>query len=247
MKKVIKKTIIPILILVFTVTIITVSKILYEYIQLKQEIKLDSQKVEVNNSEINKDIEEMLTNLFEIGDTQLEKQEFFETYRKKTFENFYIDYDNENRAYVFHLIFRHFFHNIEENHNKENLKTNIKIENIYKISDNNYEVKFIVEKEFNYKDNPNIIKLEEEYYNALIIEEYYNALIINENNKYLIKEIYNIKDFNNYINREHEISKYYTKRSKLYTEYLIFKKGQYSDLGERYLNREEILNDGYII
>ncbi|BDC01094.1 TPA: hypothetical protein ACY4SM_000981 [Clostridium perfringens] len=238
MKKVIKKTIIPILILVFTVTIITVSKILYEYIQLKQEIKLDSQKVEVNNSEINKDIEEMLTNLFEIGDAQLEKQEFFETYRKKTFENFYIDYDNENRAYVFHLIFRHFFHNIEENHNKENLKTNIKIENIYKISDNNYEVKFIVEKEFNYKDNPNIIKLE---------EEYYNALIINENNKYLIKEIYNIKDFNNYINREHEISKYYTKRSKLYTEYLIFKKGQYSDLGERYLNREEILNDGYII
>ncbi|HFD2058644.1 TPA: hypothetical protein ACF2DQ_002622 [Clostridium perfringens] len=238
MKKVIKKTIIPILILVFTVTIITVSKILYEYIQLKQEIKLDSQKVEVNNSEINKDIEEMLTNLFEIGDAQLEKQEFFETYRKKTFENFYIDYDNENRAYVFHLIFRHFFHNIEENYNKENLKTNIKIENIYKISDNNYEVKFIVEKEFNYKDNPNIIKLE---------EEYYNALIINENNKYLIKEIYNIKDFNNYINSEHEISKYYTKRSKLYTEYLIFKNGQYSDLGERYLNREEILNDGYII
>lgn len=238
MKKVIKKTMIPILILVFTVTIITGSKILYEYIQLKQEIKLDSQKVEVNNSEINKDIEEMLTNLFEIGDAQLEKQEFFETYRKKTFENFYIDYDNENRAYVFHLIFRNFFHNIEENHNKENLKTNIKIENIYKISDNNYEVKFIVEKEFNYKDNPNIIKLE---------EEYYNALIINENNKYLIKEIYNIKDFNNYINREHEISKYYTKRSKLYTEYLIFKKGQYSDLGERYLNREEILNDGYII
>ena len=236
MKKVIKKTIIPILILVFTVTIITVSKILYEYIQLKQEIKLDSQKVEVNNSEINKDIEEMLTNLFEIGDAQLEKQEFFETYRKKTFENFYIDYDNENRAYVFHLIFRHFFHNIEENHNKENLKTNIKIENIYKISDNNYEVKFIVEKEFNYKDNPNIIKLEEEY----------NALIINENNKYLIKEIYNIKDFNNYINKEHKISKYYTKRSKLYSEYLIFKKGQYSNLNEG-LDREEILNDGYVI
>ncbi|MGU8479168.1 hypothetical protein ACV3QH_18290, partial [Clostridium perfringens] len=61
------------------------------------------------------------------------------------------------------------------------------------------------------------------------------------------KEIYNIKDFNNYINREHEISKYYTKRSKLYTEYLSFKRGQYSDLGERHLNREEILNDGYVI
>ncbi len=237
MKKITKKTMIPILILVFTVTIITGSKILYEYIQLKQEIKLDSQKVKVNNSAINKDIEEMLTNLFEIGDAQLEKQEFFEMYRNKTFENFYIDYDNENRAYVFHLIFRHFFHNIEENHNKENLKTNIKIENIYKVSNNNYNVRFIVEKEFNYKDNPKVIKLEEEY----------NALIINENNKYLIKEIYNIKDFNNYINREHEISKYYTKRSKLYTEYLIFKKGQYSDLGETYLNREEILNDGYII
>ena len=119
---------------------------------------------------------------------------------------------------------------------KENIKTNIKIENIYKVSDDNYDVRFIVEKEFNYKDNPNIIKLEEEY----------NALIINENNKYLIKEIYNIKDFNNYINKEHKISKYYTKRSKLYSEYLIFKKGQYSNLNEG-LDREEILNDGYVI
>lgn len=237
MKKVIKKTMIPILILVFMVTIITGSKILYEYIQLKQEIKLDSQKVEVNNSEINKDIEEMLTNLFEIGDAKLEKQEFIGKYSQKFNDYFLIDYNSENREYVFRLIFCHFFYNIEENEDKENIKTNIKIENIYKVSDNNYEVKFIVEKEFNYKDNPNIIKLEEEY----------NALIINENNKYLIKEIYNIKDFNNYISREHEISKYYTKRSKLYTEYLTFKKGQYSDLGETYLNREEILNDGYII
>ncbi|MFH5963162.1 hypothetical protein ACHM2C_12950, partial [Clostridium perfringens] len=100
------------------------------------------------------------------------------------------------------MIFCNFFYNLEENKNKENIKTNIKIENIYKVSDDNYDVRFIVEKEFNYKDNPNIIKLEEEY----------NALIINENNKYLIKEIYNINDFNNYINKEHKISKYYTKR-----------------------------------
>lgn len=237
MTKVIKKTMIPILILVFTVTIITGSKILYEYIQLKQEIKLYSPKVEVNNSEINKDIEEMLTNLFEIGDAKLDQQEFIGKYSQKFNDYFLIDYNSENREYVFRLIFCHFFYNLEENKNKENIKTNIKIENIYKVSNNNYNVKFIVEKEFNYKDNPKVIKLEEEY----------NALIINENNKYLIKEIYNIKDFNNYINREHEISKYYTKRSKLYTEYLIFKKGQYSDLGETYLNREEILNDGYII
>ena len=89
MKKVIKKTIIPILILVFTVTIITVSKILYEYIQLKQEIKLDSQKVEVNNSEINKDIEEMLTNLFEIGDVKLEQQEFFDEYFQEIIHYFF--------------------------------------------------------------------------------------------------------------------------------------------------------------
>ena len=237
MKKITKKTMIQILILVFTVTIITGSKILYEYIQLKQEIKLDSQKVRVNNSAINKYIEEMLTNLFEIGDAKLDKQEFPRKYYYKIFDYFSVDFNSENRAYVFDLINSHFFYNIEENQYKDNLKTNIKIENIYKVSDNNYEVKFIDEKEFNYKDNPNILKSEEEY----------NALIINENNKYLIKEIYNIKDFNNYISREHEISKYYTKRSKLYTEYLTFKKGQYSDLGETYLNREEILNDGYII
>ena len=179
----------------------------------------------------------MLTNLFEIGDVKLEQQELFGGYYKKIFHYFFYDYNSENRNYVFDLIYNHFFYNIEENEDKENLKTNIKIENIYKLSDGNYEVKFIVEKEFNYKDNSNMTKLEEEY----------NSVIVNENNKYLIKEIYNIKDFNNYINREQEIEKYYTKRSKLYTKYLIFKKTQYSDLWERYLDREEILNDGYVI
>ncbi|EPB8220997.1 hypothetical protein ACRTDB_003176 [Clostridium perfringens] len=237
MKKIIKKTIMTILILFCAVTIILGSKILYEYIQLKQEIKLNSQKVEINNSEINKDIEEMLTNLFEIGDAKLDKQEFMKKYYVKIKKNFLIDYNSENRDYVFYLTYSNFLYNLEENKNKENIKTNIKIENIYKVSDNNYKVKFIVEKEFNYNEDTKVIKSEEEY----------NALIINENNKYLIKEIYNIKDFNNYINREHEISKYYTKRSKLYTEYLSFKRGQYSDLGERHLNREEILNDGYVI
>ncbi|EHR0219377.1 hypothetical protein KS664_003011 [Clostridium perfringens] len=233
----IKNTIITILILVFSVTIIIGSEILYEYMQLKQEIKLDSQKVEINNNDINKGIKEMLTNLFKIGDAKLEKQEIFEKYFKKTFRYFYRYYDNENRGYVPWLIFEHFFYNIEENEYKENIKTNIKIENIYKLSDGNYEVKFIVEKEFNYKDNSNMTKLEEEY----------NSVIVNENNKYLIKEIYNIKDFNNYINREQKIEKYYTKKSKLYTKYLRFKNGQYSDLEERYLDREEILNDGYVI
>lgn len=231
-----KRSAVVILVILCIFGVIKCSLILDGYMQVKKESEINSEKVELNDKNINKSIKEMLTNLFEIGDAKLDEQEFFETYRKKTFENFYIDYDNENRSYVALLIFRHFFYNLEENRNKESIKTNIKIENIYKLSDNNYEVKFIVEKEFNYKDSPNIIKLEEEY----------NALIINENNKYLIKEIYNIKDFNNYINKEHKISKYYTKRSKLYSEYLIFKKGQYSNLNEG-LDREEILNDGYII
>lgn len=231
-----KRSVVVILVILCIFGVIKCSLILDGYMQVKKESEINSGKVELNDKNINKSIKEMLTNLFEIGDAKLDEQEFFETYRKKTFENFYIDYDNENRSYVALLIFRHFFYNLEENRNKESIKTNIKIENIYKLSDNNYEVKFIVEKEFNYKDNPNIIKLEEEY----------DALIINENNKYLIKEIYNIKDFNNYINKEHKISKYYTKRSKLYSEYLIFKKGQYSNLNEG-LDREEILNDGYVI
>ncbi|MGV1101122.1 hypothetical protein [Clostridium perfringens] len=231
-----KRSVVVILVILCIFGVIKCSLILDGYMQVKKESEINSEKVELNDKNINKSIKEMLTNLFEIGDAKLDEQEFFETYRKKTFENFYIDYDNENRSYVALLIFRHFFYNLEENRNKESIKTNIKIENIYKLSDNNYEVKFIVEKEFNYKDNPNIIKLEEEY----------NALIINENNKYLIKEIYNIKDFKNYINKEHKISKYCTKRGKLYSEYLIFKKGQYSNLNEG-LDREEILNDGYVI
>ena len=147
-----KKKIMTILILFCAVTIILGSKILYEYIQLKQEIKLNSQKVEIN-----KDIEEMLTNLFEIGDAKLDKQEFSRKYYYKIFEYFSVDFNSENRAYVFDLINSHFFYIIEENQYKDNLKTNIKIENIYKVSDNNYEVKFIVEKEFNYNENPKLI------------------------------------------------------------------------------------------
>ncbi|MBI6069663.1 hypothetical protein H8K15_16835, partial [Clostridium perfringens] len=46
---------------------------------------------------------------------------------------------------------------------------------------------------------------------------------------------------------EHKISKYYTKRSKLYSEYITFKKGQYFSLEDHYLNKEEILNDGYVV
>ena len=232
-----KRSVVVILVILCIFGVIKCSLILDGYMQVKKESEINSEKVELNDKNINKSIKEMLTNLFEIGDIKLEQQEFIGKYSQKIDDYFLIDYNSENREYVFRLIFCNFFYNLEENKNKENIKTNIKIENIYKVSDDNYDVRFIVEKEFNYKDNPNIIKLEEEY----------NALIINENNKYLIKEIYNINDFNNYINKEHKISKYYTKRSKLYSEYLIFKKGQYSDLGERYLNREEILNDGYII
>ena len=232
-----KRSVVVILVILCIFGVIKCSLILDGYMQVKKESEINSEKVELNDKNINKSIKEMLTNLFEIGDIKLEQQEFIGKYSQKIDDYFLIDYNSENREYVFRLIFCNFFYNLEENKNKENIKTNIKIENIYKVSDDNYDVRFIVKKEFNYKDNPNIIKLEEEY----------NALIINENNKYLIKEIYNIKDFNNYINREHEISKYYTKRSKLYTEYLSFKRGQYSDLGERHLNRKEILNDGYII
>ncbi len=158
-----KRSVVVILVILCIFGVIKCSLILDGYMQVKKESEINSEKVELNDKNINKSIKEMLTNLFEIGDAKLDEQEFFETYRKKTFENFYIDYDNENRSYVALLIFRHFFYNLEENRNKESIKTNIKIENIYKLSDNNYEVKFIVEKEFNYKDNPNIIKLEEEY------------------------------------------------------------------------------------
>ncbi|EDS81778.1 hypothetical protein ACSXBY_16580 (plasmid) [Clostridium perfringens] len=238
MKKYIKKRITVVFLIILCIfSIGKCSLILEEYMQVKKESEINSEKVELKDTKINESIKEMLTNLFEIGDAKLEKQEFLSKYYYKIFDYFSIDFKSENRAYVFDLIFHHFFYNVEENKNKENIKTTIKIENVYKLSDNNYEVKFIVKKEFNYNENPKVIKSEEEY----------NALIINENNKYLIKEIYNIKDFNNYINKEHKISKYYTKRSKLYSEYITFKKGQYFSLEDHYLNKEEILNDGYVV
>ena len=238
MKKYIKKRITVVFLIILCIfSIGKCSLILEEYMQVKKESEINSEKVELKDTKINESIKEKLTNLFEIGDAKLEKQEFLSKYYYKIFDYFSIDFKSENRAYVFDLIFHHFFYNVEENKNKENIKTTIKIENVYKLSDNNYEVKFIVKKEFNYNENPKVIKSEEEY----------NALIINENNKYLIKEIYNIKDFNNYINKEHKISKYYTKRSKLYSEYITFKKGQYFSLEDHYLNKEEILNDGYVV
>ncbi|HAT4258002.1 hypothetical protein ACHM2J_07070 [Clostridium perfringens] len=232
-----KRSVVVILVILCIFGVIKCSLILEGYMQVKKESEINSEKVELKDTKINESIKEMLTNLFEIGDAKLEKQEFLSKYYYKMFDYFSIDFKSENRAYVFDLIFHHFFYNVEENKNKENIKTTIKIENVYKLSDNNYEVKFIVKKEFNYNENPKVIKSEEEY----------NALIINENNKYLIKEIYNIKDFNNYINKEHKISKYYTKRSKLYSEYITFKKGQYFSLEDHYLNKEEILNDGYVV
>ena len=238
MKKYIKKRITVVFLIILCIfSIGKCSLILEEYMQVKKESEINSEKVELKDTKINESIKEMLTNLFEIGDAKLEKQEFLSKYYYKIFDYFSIDFKSENRAYVFDLIFHHFFYNVEENKNKENIKTTIKIENVYKLSDNNYEVKFIVKKEFNYNENPKVIKSEEEY----------NALIINENNKYLIKEIYNIKDFNNYINKEHKISKYYTKRSNLYSEYITFKKGQYFSLEDHYLNKEEILNDGDVV
>ncbi|WP_283677656.1 hypothetical protein, partial [Clostridium perfringens] len=181
-----KRSVVVILVILCIFGVIKCSLILDGYMQVKKESEINSEKVELNDKNINKSIKEMLTNLFEIGDIKLEQQEFIGKYSQKIDDYFLIDYNSENREYVFRLIFCNFFYNLEENKNKENIKTNIKIENIYKVSDDNYDVRFIVEKEFNYKDNPNIIKLEEEY----------NALIINENNKYLIKEIYNINDFN---------------------------------------------------
>lgn len=232
-----KRSVVVILVILCIFGVIKCSLILEGYMQVKKESEINSEKVELKDTKINESIKEMLTNLFEIGDAKLEKQEFLSKYYYKMFDYFSIDFKSENRAYVFDLIFHHFFYNVEGNKNKENIKTTIKIENVYKLSDNNYEVKFIVKKEFNYNENPKVIKSEEEY----------NALIINENNKYLIKEIYNIKDFNNYINKEHKISKYYTKRSKLYIKYLMFKNGKYSELWEGYLDKERILNNGYII
>ncbi|ELC8333004.1 hypothetical protein ACV3RL_16060 [Clostridium perfringens] len=232
-----KRSVAVILVILCIFGVIKCSLILDGYMQVKKESEINSEKVELKDTKINDSIKEMLTNLFEIGDAKLDKQEFMKKYYVKIKKNFLIDYNSENREYVFYLTYSNFFYNLEENKNKENIKTNIEIENIHKISDDNYDVRFIVEKEFNYKDNPNVIKVEEEY----------NALIINKNNKYLIKEIYNIKDFNNYINKEHKISKYYTKRSKLYSEYVKFKKGQYFSLEDHYLNKEEILNDGYVV
>ncbi|WP_331672507.1 hypothetical protein, partial [Clostridioides difficile] len=67
--------------------------------QVKKESEINSEKVELKDTKINESIKEMLTNLFEIGDAKLEKQEFLSKYYYKIFDYFSIDFKSENRAY----------------------------------------------------------------------------------------------------------------------------------------------------
>ena len=122
-----KISVLVILVILCIFGVIKCSLILDGYMQVKKEIEINSEKVELNDKNINKSIKEMLTNLFEIGDIKLEQQEFIGKYSQKIDDYFLIDYNSENREYVFRLIFCNFFYNIEENENKENIKTNIKI------------------------------------------------------------------------------------------------------------------------
>lgn len=231
MKKFIKNLLIVVIILLCIFSIIKVSFVLAGYMQVKEEKKLYNQKIELHDNKLNENIKEMLTHVFEKGNSQLDEQTFSQNYNiSEFFEDTY-----GNTGEMFNsagIMYLYFLYQLKDNYNKENLKININIEKVYELKDSTYEVRFIVEREFNYKDDKKLIKTEAEY----------NANVLRDNGEYLIKEIYNIKDFNNYINKEHEISKYYIKKNKLYREYLRFKFGQYSDLEEGFITKSEILN-----
>lgn len=74
-----KRSVVVIFVILCIFGVIKCSLILYGYMQVKKESEINSEKVELNDKNINKSIKEMLTNLFEIGDAKLDEQEFFET------------------------------------------------------------------------------------------------------------------------------------------------------------------------
>ncbi|STB43250.1 hypothetical protein [Clostridium perfringens] len=104
-----KRSVVVILVILCIFGVIKCSLILDGYMQVKKESEINSGKVELNDKNINKSIKEMLTNLFEIGDIKLEQQEFIGKYSQKIDDYFLIDYNSENREYVFRLIFCNFF------------------------------------------------------------------------------------------------------------------------------------------
>lgn len=90
MKKYIKKRITVVFLIILCIfSIGKCSLILEEYMQVKKESEINSEKVELKDTKINESIKEMLTNLFEIGDVKLEQQEFFDEYFQEIIHYFF--------------------------------------------------------------------------------------------------------------------------------------------------------------
>ncbi|GKX68174.1 hypothetical protein [Inconstantimicrobium mannanitabidum] len=123
---------------------------------------------EITSENITSPTHDILTDIFKIEDS-LDSDTFWHGITSKYFSLFRDSktFDNSTGLCQFNLL-DHLFNQIGENANKENLKTSIKLQKAYNLNDNKYDVKFIVERESNTKNNSNTIKTQE-YYDAKVI------------------------------------------------------------------------------
>ena len=158
-------------------------------------------KKQINDGNIKISINNFLTDFFSLKNSQLSGNELI----KEFYEGGYFQVRDDLLSYVYS---NKFFYNLENNYKKENIKNNITIKNVYQISKNKYKVIFNENTEFNYIDNPNLIKEENSY----------SAVLLTENNDYIINELYNEAELNDFAKEKMPII------SKLISKHVLYKK-----------------------
>lgn len=219
-----------IILILTTLTIICTCLVLRKQYQSKIESKNISQRKEVTDKNTADSIENVLITVFK-GRDAFDMDEF----RKKYYYNFAMSFSNMTET-AYNNFYTHALYQIEENKNRENIQTKIKLEKVYDLGNKQCEVVFWVEREFNPRNEPTIIKSKEHYYSKFNYSS----------KKILISELYDIDDFNNYLKRHKILSCFYTKK-ELVSKYLEYKNSLYNDLIEGHLYKDWFERHGYKI
>lgn len=221
------------IILLTALTIICTCLVLRRQYQSRIDSIKISQRQEVTDKNIADSIDLVLLTVFK-GYSALDMDEFHQKYYCGLYESFVDDRVNNIVETTYSNLFNHIYNQIDENNNRENIRTNIKLEKLYDLGNKNYEAEFFVDRKFNIKNDPTVIK----------IREHYCAKLDYSSNKFLISELYDIDDFNHYLDK-HKISEFFYTKQELIPKYLEYKRSVYHDLDERYIHKDWFDRSGY--
>lgn len=188
--------------------------LLFGYILFIGGYKIEFKK-QINDGNIKISINNFLTDFFSLKNSQLSGNELI----KEFYEGGYFPVRDDLLSYVYS---NKFFYNLENNYKKENIKYNITIKNVYQISKNKYKVIFNENTEFNYIDNPNLIKEENSC----------SAVLLTENNDYIINELYNEAELNDFAKEKMPIISKLISKHALYKKYIKKQSVMYKNLSK---------------